>query len=182
MDDTRATVSGFLSPIMDFTRELLYANWPLVLENYGEEIPYPEEECMSIGFTWEPMVKGGVNTPQEVTMQLQAFQGFLGSMGIPLTPELIMELINVFMGSLDLPTDMENLKRAAVMAFQQQMQMQGDQQGTSDAYQRGMMDELNGSSGEGASGVGGVQVPPGATQGGQGGGAGLPGFLQQLAG
>lgn len=182
MDDTRATVCTFLAPMMDFTRELIYANGETVLEYYGEELPDPDLESMSRGYTWEPMVKGGTNTPQEITMQLQTLQGFLGSLGIPPTPELILEYINIFAGALDLPTDMEKLKQAAVSAFTQQMQMQESQQGVEDAFRMGEADELNGRGDPGPTQEPGVPVPSNPMGGGQAGGPGLPGFLQQLAG
>lgn len=183
LDDTRATICTFLAPMMDFTRELLYANWETVLENYEEEIPYPDAECMEHGYTWEPMVKGGTNTPQEVTMQLNTFMGFLQSMGVPMTPDLIMECINVFMGALDLPTDMEKLKQAAVQSFIQQQQMMSTQQGVEDAYMQGQVDELtNGRGDSGPSQVSGIPASANPMAGGQGGATELPGFLQQLAG
>lgn len=180
VDDTRSTVATCLAPMMDFVREMMFLNWETLLEYYEDEMPYPDIECMQYGFTWEPMVKGSANTPQSVTMQIQAFMGFLGQLGIPLTPEVVVQLLNVFMGSLDLPVDHEELKTAVLGAFQvgqeQQMMMaQQEQEMMADAddemgRERGIRDgfeeELSNQLGGGSNGrVPGLQAVAGGVPG-----------------
>ncbi len=157
MDDLRTIACTFLSPMMDFVRELISLNWDSVMEMYAEELPHPDQECMKYGYTWEPMVKSGMNTPQEVTLKLQGLLQFLGSVGITPTPEVIAELVNVYTTVLDLPTDMEKLKDAIVMAFTQTQQMQQDSAGQDEAFQQGLTDGLtNGSRGNANAGQPGM--------------------------